>query len=64
LVFTFNCELILMLLVSFCRVDKYSVIARVEELMKDHQDLLLGFSVFLPPVSVEDFINKLKVNTC
>ncbi|AEE30496.1 putative transcription regulator Others family [Arabidopsis thaliana] len=42
------------------RVDKYSVIARVEELMKDHQDLLLGFSVFLPPVSVEDFINKLK----
>jgi len=53
-----------MLLVSFCRVDKYSVIARVEELMKDHQDLLLGFSVFLPPVSVEDFINKLKVNTC
>ncbi|EFH69595.1 predicted protein [Arabidopsis lyrata subsp. lyrata] len=30
------------------RVDKDSVIARVEELTKDHRDLLLGLSAFLP----------------
>ncbi|CAL9216139.1 unnamed protein product [Arabidopsis halleri] len=30
------------------RVDKDSVIARMEELTKDHRDLLLGLSAFLP----------------
>lgn len=31
-----------------CRVDVDSTIARVEELMKNHQNLLLGFNAFLP----------------
>ncbi|CAL9216135.1 unnamed protein product [Arabidopsis halleri] len=54
------------------RVDKDSVVARVEELMKGHQDLLLGFNVFLSPeakkaartkkklAAAKDFMNKLK----
>lgn len=33
---------------SFCRVDVVNVIARVEELLKNHHDLLLGFNVCLP----------------
>ncbi|KAG7593059.1 Paired amphipathic helix [Arabidopsis thaliana x Arabidopsis arenosa] len=40
------------------RVDAASVIARVDELMKDHQNLLLGFSVFLS--ANMSFIRKLK----
>ncbi|XP_010462873.1 PREDICTED: paired amphipathic helix protein Sin3-like 3 [Camelina sativa] len=40
------------------RVDTASVIARVEELLKDHQNLLLGFSVFLSAKT--NFIRKLK----
>ncbi|XP_010480642.1 PREDICTED: paired amphipathic helix protein Sin3-like 3 [Camelina sativa] len=40
------------------RVDTASVIARVDELLKDHQNLLLGFSVFLS--SKTNFIRKLK----
>lgn len=63
-----------MLLVSFCRVDKDCVVARVEELMKGHQDLLLRFNVFLSPeakkaartkkklAAAKDFMNKLKVH--
>ncbi|KAG7598150.1 Paired amphipathic helix [Arabidopsis suecica] len=54
------------------RVDKDSVVARVEELMKGHQDLLLGFNVFLSPEAkkaartkkkldaAKDFMNNLK----
>ncbi|EOA37268.1 hypothetical protein CARUB_v10010852mg [Capsella rubella] len=40
------------------RVDTAIVIERVEELMKDHQNLLLGFSVFLSPKA--NFIRNLK----
>ncbi|KAG7592817.1 Paired amphipathic helix superfamily [Arabidopsis thaliana x Arabidopsis arenosa] len=40
------------------RVDAASVIARVEELMKDHLNLLLGFCVFLS--TKMSFITKLK----
>ncbi|KAG7598153.1 Paired amphipathic helix superfamily [Arabidopsis suecica] len=40
------------------RVDAASVIARVEELMKDHLNLLLGFCVFLS--AKMSFITKLK----
>ncbi|XP_010477745.1 PREDICTED: paired amphipathic helix protein Sin3-like 3 [Camelina sativa] len=56
------------------RVDKDSIVERVEELLEDHQDLLHGFHVFLPDeakrnkhphtkkkhADVEEFMNNLK----
>ncbi|EOA38756.1 hypothetical protein CARUB_v10010939mg [Capsella rubella] len=56
------------------KVDKDVMVARVEELMEDHDDLLHGFNVFLPDeakriknphtnkihADAEEFMNKLK----
>lgn len=58
-----------------CRVDTNGVIARVKELFKGYDDLLLGFNTFLPkgykitlpekkPVDFGEaieFVNKIKV---
>ena len=36
------------ILLYFCRIDTTGVIARVKELFKGHNNLILGFNTFLP----------------
>lgn len=38
----------LMLFLHLCRTDTVGVIARVKELFKGHNNLILGFNTFLP----------------